>query len=84
LERCGFKKGGVMRKAAYVNGRKWDGYHFDILRKEYSDMRMDLLKQTLGDRLEEYFRKHCTVGCQQSTEPSSASEKKEAPSTASN
>ncbi len=61
LERCGFKKVGVVRKAAYVNGRKWDGYYFDILREEYSDMRMDLLKQTLGDRLDEYFRKYCTV-----------------------
>jgi len=61
LEACGFKKGGAMRQAAFVNGRKWDGFHFDILRDEYLKMRMDLLKQTLGDKLEEYSEKHCTV-----------------------
>ena len=61
LEACGFKKGGAMRHAAFVNGRKWDGYHFDILKDEYSRIRMDLLKQTLGDRLEEYLKKHCTI-----------------------
>jgi RimJ/RimL family protein N-acetyltransferase len=61
LEACGFKKGGVMRQAAFVNGRKWDGYHFDILRDEYLRIRMDLLKQTLGDKLDEYVKKHCTI-----------------------
>jgi len=61
LEACGFKKGGAMRQAAFVNGRKWDGFHFDILRDEYLNMRMDLLKQTLGDKLEEYSKKHCTI-----------------------
>lgn len=61
LEACGFKKGGVFRCAAFVNGRKWDGFHFDILREEYLKIRMDLLKQTLGDRLEKYFKKHCTI-----------------------
>jgi RimJ/RimL family protein N-acetyltransferase len=61
LEACGFKKGGTMRHAAFVNGRKWDGYHFDILKDEYSRIRMDLLKQTLGDKLEEYVKKHCTI-----------------------
>jgi RimJ/RimL family protein N-acetyltransferase len=30
VEACGFKRGGVVRRAAFVNGRKWDGYHFDI------------------------------------------------------
>jgi len=61
LETCGFKKGGAMRQAAFVNGRKWDGFHFDILRDEYLSIRMDLLKQTLGDKLEEYSEKHCTI-----------------------
>ena len=61
LEACGFKKGGVMRQAEFVNGRKWDGFHFDFLRDEYLTIRMDLLKQVLGNRLEEYVKKHCTI-----------------------
>jgi RimJ/RimL family protein N-acetyltransferase len=61
LEACGFTRSGVMRQSAFVNGRKWDRYHFDILRDEYLKMRMGLLKQTLGDRLEEYLKRHCTV-----------------------
>jgi RimJ/RimL family protein N-acetyltransferase len=61
LEACGFKKGGAMRQAEFVNGRKWDGFHFDILRDEYLTIRMDLLKQVLGSRLEEYIKKHCTI-----------------------
>lgn len=61
LEACGFKKGGVFRHGAFVNGRKWDGFHFDILRGEYLNIRMDLLKQKLGDKLEEYIKKHCTI-----------------------
>jgi len=61
LEACGFKKGGAMRQAAFVNGRKWDGFHFDILRDEYLKIRTDLLKQTLGDKTEEYSKKHCTI-----------------------
>ena len=61
LEACGFKKGGAMRQAAFVNGRKWDGFHFDILRDEYLKIRTDLLKQTLRDKLEEYSEKHCII-----------------------
>lgn len=61
LEACGFRKGGVVRQAAFVNGRKWDGYHFDILREEYLNTRRDLLKRTLGDKAEEYAEKHCTI-----------------------
>ncbi len=61
LEACGFKKGGVFRHSAFVNGRKWGGFHFDILRDEYLKIRMDLLKQKLGDKLEEYIKKHCTI-----------------------
>jgi diamine N-acetyltransferase len=61
LEACGFKKGGIMRQAEFVNGLKWDGFHFDTLRDEYLAIRMDLLKQALGNRLEEYIKKHCTI-----------------------
>jgi RimJ/RimL family protein N-acetyltransferase len=61
LESCGFKKGGVMRQVSFVNGRRWDGYHFDVLREEYLSIREDLLKRTLGDKLEEYMRRHCTI-----------------------
>ena len=59
LEACGFQKCGVARQVAFVNGRKWDGYHFDILRDEYLPMRMELLKQTLNEKTEEYLQKHC-------------------------
>jgi RimJ/RimL family protein N-acetyltransferase len=61
LEACGFKKSGIMRKSAFVNGRKWDRYHFDILRDEYLAIRTNLLKQTLGNRLDEYLKRHCTI-----------------------
>jgi RimJ/RimL family protein N-acetyltransferase len=61
LEACGFKKAGVVRHAAFVNGRMWDGVHFDILRDEYLAARADLLKQTLKDGLEEYTKRHCTI-----------------------
>lgn len=61
LEACGFKKVGVTRQSAFVNGRKWDRYHFDILKEEYLKIRMDLLKKALGDKLPEYLKKHCTI-----------------------
>jgi len=61
LEECGFKKVGVMRQSAFVNGRFWDRYYFDILKQEYLSIRMELLKKTFGDKLEEYFKKHCTI-----------------------
>jgi len=56
LEACGFKKGGAARQTVFVNGRKWDSYPFDILRDEYLNIRMDLLKQTLGDKAEGYIK----------------------------
>jgi len=56
LEACGFKKGGAARQTVFVNGRKWDSYYFDILRNEYLNIRLDLLKQTLGNKAEEYVR----------------------------
>lgn len=55
LEACGFKKAGVTRQTVFVNGRKWDGYFFDILRNEYLDTRLDLLKRTLGDKAKDYI-----------------------------
>jgi RimJ/RimL family protein N-acetyltransferase len=58
LEACGFKKGGVVRQTVFVNGRKWDSYHFDILRDEYLNTRWDLLKQTLGDKANDYIGKN--------------------------
>ncbi len=61
LEACGFKKVGVTRQSAFVNGRKWDRFHFDMLRDEYLSIRMNLLGKTLGDKLEEYMNKHYTV-----------------------
>lgn len=61
LEACGFRRGGVSRQSAFVNGRKWDRFHFDILRDEYLEERMSLLKQVLGNRLDTYIQKHCTI-----------------------
>jgi RimJ/RimL family protein N-acetyltransferase len=61
LESCGFKRGGIERQSAFVNGRKWNRYHFDILREEYLIIRMSLLKETLGDKLDGYVRKHCAI-----------------------
>ena len=57
LEACGFKKGGVLRNTVFVAGRKWGSFHFDILREEYMDMRMKLLKKTLGDSVRDYLKK---------------------------
>ena len=61
LEACGFRKGGVVRHTVFVNGRKWDSYHFDILRDEYLNIRMDLLKQTLGNKADEYVGKNDNI-----------------------
>ncbi|MDH7563457.1 MAG: GNAT family protein [Candidatus Bathyarchaeota archaeon] len=61
LVACGFKKSGVTRQSAFVNGRKWDRFYFDILRDEYLQIRADLLKKTLGNKLDEYIKKHCTI-----------------------
>lgn len=61
LESCGFKKGGVVRHTALVNGKKWNSYHFDILREEYMNIREDLLEKTLRERLDEYLKKHSSL-----------------------
>lgn len=55
LEFCGFKKGGVVRNTVYVAGKKWSSFHFDILREEYMNIRMDLLKKMLGEKVDAYL-----------------------------
>jgi RimJ/RimL family protein N-acetyltransferase len=59
LEACGFTKGGVMRQTVLVNGKKWNSYHFDMLREEYTNIRQGLLGKTLGEKLDNYLKKHC-------------------------
>jgi RimJ/RimL family protein N-acetyltransferase len=61
LEICGFKRSGVIRCSAFVNGKRWDSYFFDLLREEYLKQRGELLKQVLGDKLKEYQEKHCKL-----------------------
>lgn len=56
LEACGFKRSGSARQSHYVHGRKYDDYHFDVIREEYLQTRSELLGQVLGDRLEEYLK----------------------------
>jgi RimJ/RimL family protein N-acetyltransferase len=57
LEFCGLKKGGALRNTVYVAGRKWSSFHFDILREEYMDLRMGLLKKILGEKAGAYLEK---------------------------
>jgi len=57
LEFCGFKKGGVVRNTVYVAGRKWGSFHFDMLREEYMNIRMGLLKKMLGEKIDIYLEK---------------------------
>ena len=57
LEFCGFKKAGVMRNTVYVAGKKWNSFLFDMLREEYMKIRMDLLKKTLGERVDAYLER---------------------------
>ncbi len=52
---CGFKKSGTFRKIHYVNGRRWDHLYFDLLREEYLKVRMELLRKTLQNRLDQYL-----------------------------
>jgi RimJ/RimL family protein N-acetyltransferase len=61
LEAVGFRRTGVLRQSAFVNGRKWNLFHFDILRDKCMSVRSDLLKQTLTDKLEEYQERHCNM-----------------------
>ncbi|AGB04656.1 acetyltransferase, ribosomal protein N-acetylase [Aciduliprofundum sp. MAR08-339] len=56
LESCGFKLYGKSRKAAFVLGRKWDWYCFDILREEYMEEREKLIMKVLGDEGKEYLK----------------------------
>ncbi len=57
LEFCGFKKGGVIRNTVYVAGKKWSSFHFDMLREEYLNIRMNLLKKTLGEKVDAYLER---------------------------
>lgn len=57
LEFCGFRKGGVVRNAVYVGGRKWSSFHFDLLREEYMGTRMRLLQKLLGEEVGAYLKK---------------------------
>lgn len=61
LKACGFRKVGVMRQSAFVNGRRWDRVYFDILRDEYRKIRMKLLKKVLRDKFDAYIEKHCLI-----------------------
>jgi len=57
LESCGFKKGGALRQTVFVNGRKWDMFHFDLLREEYIAARVALVKEVLGIKTGEYMER---------------------------
>lgn len=57
LEFCGFKKGGVIRNTVYVAGKKWSSFHFDMLREEYMNIRMNLLKKMLGEKVKAYLER---------------------------
>ncbi|MCK4320099.1 hypothetical protein KAW11_00645 [Candidatus Bathyarchaeota archaeon] len=48
-----------MRNTSLVNGEKWNSLRFDILREEYLNIRENLLRKTLGEKLDEYLIKHC-------------------------
>jgi RimJ/RimL family protein N-acetyltransferase len=56
LMACEFKKSGIQRKIHNVNGRKWDHFYFDLLREEYLHARVELLKQVLDTKLEQYLK----------------------------
>jgi RimJ/RimL family protein N-acetyltransferase len=57
LEFCGLKKGGAMRNTVHVAGKKWGSFHFDILQKEYMEIRMKLLERVLGDEVNAYLKR---------------------------
>ena len=57
LEACGFKQCGRERSSAFVLGKKWDWYCFDILREEYVSIRDSLLKNYLGDAYTNYIKR---------------------------
>jgi len=58
LEACGFKKCGAQRDFVHVADKKWDMFYFDILRDEYMNIRMNLLRKTLGDSVQDYLEKN--------------------------
>jgi RimJ/RimL family protein N-acetyltransferase len=55
LKWCGFRQSRVARRAHFVDGRTWGHFYFDLLRGEYLERRMKLLRQTLGDGLTQYL-----------------------------
>ncbi len=55
LEECGFKFVGRHRKSAYVLGKRWDWYFFDILKEEYLKQREEKIRKILGDFAEDYL-----------------------------
>jgi len=48
-----------VRNTSLVNGEKWNSLRFDILREEYLNIQENLLRKTLGEKLDEYLKKHC-------------------------
>ena len=58
LEACGFKKCGAFRDIVFVAGRKWAMFYFELLREEYMNIRMNLLKKTLEDSIQDYLKKN--------------------------
>lgn len=61
IEACGFQRNGVLRETSWVNGKRWNSYYFDILRQEYLAKRTELLKKTLGEKFDEYLKRHCPL-----------------------
>ncbi len=57
LEDCGFKRCAILRKTAYVMGKKWDWYCFDILREEYEEIRENLIRKYLSENASDYLKK---------------------------
>jgi hypothetical protein len=46
-----------VRNTVYVAGKKWHSFLFDILREEYTMIRIGLLKKTLGEGVESYMKR---------------------------
>ncbi len=55
LKWCGFAQSGSFREIHFVNGHLWNHFYFDLLRREYLERRMELLRETLKEQLEQYL-----------------------------
>ena len=55
LKWCGFTQSGSLRRIHFVNSHLWDHLYFDLLRKEYLERRMELLRGTLKEDLKQYL-----------------------------